>query len=726
MEMSKYGSRGPRIFSPLVLFNDIPTSPTALTHKEGARTLMAREDTSMDLDIDRGDTRDRDEIMGDDNDTITPHNNATALHTRRASHPLSPSSSPSPLDEHHAKQPRGGSQATDIVSPKQVVAVSSMTPPSSYVSASSAMDALAKTLAPAPDNNQQRIQIQRKKVQHMLDQNSLLWWELVRYTRTVERIQRERDLELGLDGEREREKRRRHAVSQVAGSMHSTHSSTFERANEFQEHFPVGSNNFSPSQDYRLHTSVPPTSSTRPRERSPSALSPTEVNYSRDRISPRPTSPVPLTRPRPTYPARASSPPQHPHHPYPYHSNTASYGYRSSEVHTDAASGQPYSEEQNARPDYYDDRFESIPRRGRSEEYPSTNEYNRAYGSNESPPDLRPSPSSRGNVSHYSPSSRPHAEDTMAIPRHQYHASASSGEHPSSATGSLRPSPYASPYGEESAPLLKHETRSFDHRSSPYSRSRDGSEGHRSLSRSPRLHTHPSPPPSLSLHAGSRPPQEGYSPLHEHHQHRQQQAYRPMPQPSQHHHPQLLHQQQHGQNQSQSQNQNQGQSQNQSQHNQAGRRRRGNLPKTVTTVLKAWLVDNATHPYPTEDEKIKLSQKTGLTLNQISNWFINARRRILQPILVEAAAAAVAGTDEPMDQVTIVRKGKGSRMLVEVEGGHHSQQQQQQQQNPLQHPNHQHHQHHHTPQAQEAQQPGSAPSMGDRRPVGETEPSSEQ
>ncbi|KAF9572319.1 hypothetical protein EC968_010043 [Mortierella alpina] len=98
------------------------------------------------------------------------------------------------------------------------------------------------------------------------------------------------------------------------------------------------------------------------------------------------------------------------------------------------------------------------------------------------------------------------------------------------------------------------------------------------------------------------------------------------------------------------------------------RKRRGNLPKSVTSVLKSWLVQNAIHPYPTEEEKMRLSEETHLSMNQISNWFINARRRILQPILVEAAAAAVAGTDAPVENVLIVRKGKGSRMQVEMEG----------------------------------------------------------
>jgi hypothetical protein len=62
-------------------------------------------------------------------------------------------------------------------------------------------------------------------------------------------------------------------------------------------------------------------------------------------------------------------------------------------------------------------------------------------------------------------------------------------------------------------------------------------------------------------------------------------------------------------------------------HNAFNRKRRGNLPKEATNYLKAWFARNRQSPYPTEDQKIEMCRDTGLSLNQVSNWFINARRR---------------------------------------------------------------------------------------------------
>ncbi|KAI1501224.1 hypothetical protein F5X99DRAFT_205295 [Biscogniauxia marginata] len=74
------------------------------------------------------------------------------------------------------------------------------------------------------------------------------------------------------------------------------------------------------------------------------------------------------------------------------------------------------------------------------------------------------------------------------------------------------------------------------------------------------------------------------------------------------------------------------------------RKRRGNLPKETTDKLRAWFVAHLHHPYPTEDEKQDLMRQTGLQMNQISNWFINARRRQLPTMISNARAESDAMT----------------------------------------------------------------------------------
>ncbi|GAB5576227.1 homeobox protein PKNOX1 isoform X1 [Prionailurus iriomotensis] len=112
----------------------------------------------------------------------------------------------------------------------------------------------------------------------------------------------------------------------------------------------------------------------------------------------------------------------------------------------------------------------------------------------------------------------------------------------------------------------------------------------------------------------------------------------------------------------------------------SAKNKRGVLPKHATNVMRSWLFQHIGHPYPTEDEKKQIAAQTNLTLLQVNNWvplrrelspcrcppgggragaavarseravrarhrpwasrrlrsqqqFINARRRILQPML---------------------------------------------------------------------------------------------
>ncbi|XP_042059695.1 BEL1-like homeodomain protein 4 [Salvia splendens] len=87
----------------------------------------------------------------------------------------------------------------------------------------------------------------------------------------------------------------------------------------------------------------------------------------------------------------------------------------------------------------------------------------------------------------------------------------------------------------------------------------------------------------------------------------------------------------------------------------SGTRPQRGLPDRSVTILRAWLFEHFLHPYPTEADKHLLSRQTGLSKNQVSNWFINARVRLWKPMVEEmyqqefkeAAAANDAETIAP-------------------------------------------------------------------------------
>ncbi|KAI5970749.1 CUP9 [Candida margitis] len=66
--------------------------------------------------------------------------------------------------------------------------------------------------------------------------------------------------------------------------------------------------------------------------------------------------------------------------------------------------------------------------------------------------------------------------------------------------------------------------------------------------------------------------------------------------------------------------------------NSSKRKTRNNLPKEITYVLLRWLNDHLNHPYPNSFEKNQLMMATGLNQQQLSNWFINARRRKIKTL----------------------------------------------------------------------------------------------
>ncbi|KDQ62248.1 hypothetical protein JAAARDRAFT_453085 [Jaapia argillacea MUCL 33604] len=91
-------------------------------------------------------------------------------------------------------------------------------------------------------------------------------------------------------------------------------------------------------------------------------------------------------------------------------------------------------------------------------------------------------------------------------------------------------------------------------------------------------------------------------------------------------------------------------------------RKRGKLPKHVTDFLKDWLHRHSDHPYPSEEEKKQLCHATGLSMSQVSNWMINARRRILAPA---QRAASNPSTSHPY---STARSGSSTSALMQAGG----------------------------------------------------------
>ncbi|VUZ47767.1 unnamed protein product [Hymenolepis diminuta] len=72
-------------------------------------------------------------------------------------------------------------------------------------------------------------------------------------------------------------------------------------------------------------------------------------------------------------------------------------------------------------------------------------------------------------------------------------------------------------------------------------------------------------------------------------------------------------------------------------------KKRGIFPKAATNIMRAWLFQHLSHPYPSEEQKKQLSSETGLTILQVNNWFINARRRIVQPMIDQSNRSGPLG-----------------------------------------------------------------------------------
>lgn len=80
------------------------------------------------------------------------------------------------------------------------------------------------------------------------------------------------------------------------------------------------------------------------------------------------------------------------------------------------------------------------------------------------------------------------------------------------------------------------------------------------------------------------------------------------------------------------------------------------IPAKAKAVLEKWMYEHRLYCYPTKTEKQTLAMETGLSVQKISNWFINSRRRMLPKML------ETEGKD-PIN-FTISRKKKKNAMIA--------------------------------------------------------------
>lgn len=96
------------------------------------------------------------------------------------------------------------------------------------------------------------------------------------------------------------------------------------------------------------------------------------------------------------------------------------------------------------------------------------------------------------------------------------------------------------------------------------------------------------------------------------------------------------------------------------------------LPAKAVEYLKNWMMspEHIAHPYPTEKEKSKIMADTGIELKQLTNWFVNNRKRYWKPRVEARLKQQAQGRNGASVAVAHQRandnRGKIALLLLEV------------------------------------------------------------
>ncbi|CAJ1949267.1 unnamed protein product [Cylindrotheca closterium] len=110
--------------------------------------------------------------------------------------------------------------------------------------------------------------------------------------------------------------------------------------------------------------------------------------------------------------------------------------------------------------------------------------------------------------------------------------------------------------------------------------------------------------------------------------------------------------------------------------NKKGPRKTSSLPTETVEYLKAWMMspEHIAHPYPTEPEKAQIMADTGIELKQLTNWFVNNRKRYWKPRvearLQQQARAAAAAAQAHAAAVAVANASAAHTNPVSPEQGY--------------------------------------------------------
>ena len=91
--------------------------------------------------------------------------------------------------------------------------------------------------------------------------------------------------------------------------------------------------------------------------------------------------------------------------------------------------------------------------------------------------------------------------------------------------------------------------------------------------------------------------------------------------------------------------------------------RRKNFPAKVREQLLEWMRGHLNRPYPNEQEKAELAQRTGLDTEAVSTWFTNARVRYLPGLKAEAQRVSKTKVTSSISACDAVHNRKKRRVI---------------------------------------------------------------